>query len=73
MKANVKTAADAAKDSAFLTKTGSTSNMYETTTMEDCCRPSCTAINWISGKGLAPDPQYRAFYSCNAQGVPYTQ
>ena len=73
VKANVKTAADSAKDSAFLTKTGSTSNMYETTTMEDCCRPSCTSINWISGKGLVPDPQYRAFYSCNGAGVPYTQ
>jgi hypothetical protein len=73
VKGDVKTAADAAKDSSFLTKTGSTSNMYETTTMEDCCRPSCTSINWISGKGLVPDPQYRAFYSCNGQGVPYTQ
>jgi hypothetical protein len=73
VKANVKTAADASKDSQFLTKTGSTSNMYETTTMEDCCRPSCAAINWISGKGLTPDPDYRAFYSCDVTGKPYTQ
>jgi len=73
VKANVKTAADAAKDSAFLTKTGSTNNMYETTTMEDCCRPSCTSINWISGKGLKPDPSYRAFYTCDMNGKPYTQ
>jgi hypothetical protein len=73
VKADVKTAAQAAKDSAFLTKTGSTSNMYETTTMEDCCRPSCTSINWISAKGLVPDPQYRAFYTCDAAGKPYTQ
>lgn len=73
VKATVKTAADAAKDSAFLTKTGSTNNMYETTTMEDCCRPSCAAINWISGKGLVPDPQYRAFYTCDVNGKPYTQ
>jgi len=70
---DVKTAAQAAKDSRFLTKTGSTSNMYETTTMEDCCRPSCAAIDWISGKGLTTDPQYRAFYSCDQNGVPYTQ
>jgi hypothetical protein len=73
VKKDVKTAAQAAKDSQFLTKTGSTSNMYETTTMEDCCRPSCAAINWISGKGLKPDPQYRAFYTCDANGVPFTQ
>lgn len=73
VKKDVKTAAQAAKDSQFLTKTGSTSKMYETTTMEDCCRPSCAAINWISGRGLKPDPQYRAFYSCDANGVPFTQ
>jgi len=73
VKASVTTAAQAAKDSAFWTKTGSTSNMYETTTMEDCCRPSCTSINWISGRGLVPDPDYRAFYTCDAKGVPYTQ
>jgi hypothetical protein len=73
VKKDVTTAAQAAKDSQFWTKTGSTSNMYETTTMEDCCRPSCAAINWISGRGLKTDPQYRAFYSCDANGVPYTQ
>ena len=63
----------AAKDSAFRTKTGSTNNMYETTTMEDCYRPSCSANNWISGRGLKPDPQYRAFYTCDAKGDPFTQ
>jgi hypothetical protein len=73
VKKDVTTAEKAAKDSAFRTKTGSTNNMYETTTMEDCCRPSCSAINWISGRGLKPDPQYRAFYTCDAKGVPYTQ
>ena len=73
VKKNVTTAAQAAQDPAFLKKTGSTANMYETTTMEDCCRPSCAAINWISAKGLVTDPQYRAFYSCDAKGVPYTQ
>jgi hypothetical protein len=73
VKTNVTTAAQAAADSAFWKKTGSTSNMYETTTMEDCCRPSCAAIDWISAKGLVTDPQYRAFYSCDANGKPYTQ
>jgi hypothetical protein len=72
-KKNVTTATQAALDPDFWAKTGSTSNLYETTTMEDCCRPSCAAINWISGKGLTPDSQYRAFYTCNASGVPYIQ
>jgi hypothetical protein len=73
VKTSVTTAALAVQDSAFWKKTGSTGNLYETTTMEDCCRPSCAAINWISAKGLVTDAQYRAFYTCNASGVPYTQ
>lgn len=73
VKTNVTTAAQAALDKDFWAKTGSTNNLYETTTMEDCCRPSCSAINWISGKGLVPDAQYRAFYTCDGNGVPYTQ
>jgi hypothetical protein len=47
--------------------------MYETTTMEDCCRPSCAAIDWVSGRGLASDPEYNAFYSCDVNGVPITE
>ena len=73
MKKNVTTAALAAKDSDFRSKTGSSNNMYETTTMEDCCRPSCAAITHTTQQGLVTDPQYRAFYLCNANGVPYTQ
>jgi len=73
VKKDVKTAAQAAKDPDFRSKTGGGSNMYETTTMEDCCRPSCSAITWTTQKGLVTDPQYRAFYLCNANGVPYTQ
>jgi hypothetical protein len=73
VKKNVTTAAQAAKDPDFRSKTGSSNNMYETTTMEDCCRPSCASITWTTQKGLVTDPQYRAFYLCNAKGVPYTQ
>ena len=73
VKKNVTTAAQAAKDSDFRSKTGGGSNMYETTTMEDCCRPSCASINWTTNKGLVTDAQYRAFYLCDAKGVPYTQ
>jgi len=70
---DVKTAAQASANASFWKKTGSTNNLYETTTMEDCCRPSCAAINWISGRGLKPDPDYRVFYLCDSMGVPYTQ
>jgi hypothetical protein len=45
---------------------------YETTTMEDCCRPSCASKDWVEGKGLPADSEYDAFYSCNASGVPIT-
>ena len=44
-----------------------------TTTMEDCCRPSCASIDWIEAKGLVADPDYNAFYSCDQRGVPYTE
>jgi hypothetical protein len=73
VKTNVTTASQAMLDKDFWAKTSSTNNLYETTTMEDCCRPSCAAINWISGRGLVPDSQYRAFYTCDVKGVPYTQ
>jgi hypothetical protein len=47
--------------------------MYETTTMEDCCRPSCASMDWVSGRGLTTDGAYNAFYSCDANGVPITE
>ncbi len=73
VKPEVKTAAEAAKDSDFWSKTGSTGNLYETTTMEDCCRPTCSSYTQISQRGYATDPQYRAFYSCDVHGDIYTQ
>jgi hypothetical protein len=46
---------------------------YETTTMEDCCRPSCASKDWVGGRGLPADPDYGAFYSCDGRGVPITE
>jgi hypothetical protein len=46
---------------------------YETTTMEDCCRPSCASKDWVEGKGLPADADYNAFYSCDVNGLPITQ
>lgn len=66
------TAEQAAKDNSFWKK-GSNGYMYETTTMEDCCRPSCAAANWVGKKGLPVDPDYSVFYSCDRAGVPITQ
>jgi hypothetical protein len=73
VKKDVKTAAQAAKDTDFWSKTASSSGLYETTTMEDCCRPTCASYSQISSFGLTTDPQYRSFYNCDANGVPWTQ
>jgi hypothetical protein len=72
-KKDVTTAAQAAKDPDFWSKTAHTNNLYETTTMEDCCRPTCASYSQISNFGLTTDPQYRSFYNCNSKGVPWTQ
>ena len=73
VKKDVKTAAVASKDPDFWSKTANTNNLYETTTMEDCCRPTCASYSQISNFGLVTDPQYRSFYNCDVNGVPYTQ
>lgn len=66
------TAEQAAQNGNFRT-TSSLGTPYETTTMEDCCRPSCASTNWISGRGLATDSEYNAFYSCDVNGAPITE
>jgi len=73
VKKDVKTAEQAKADPDFWKKTANTSNLYETTTMEDCCRPTCASYTQISGFGLKTDPQYRSFYNCDLDGVPWTQ
>jgi hypothetical protein len=69
---DVTTAEQAKADSSFL-KQSSSGKPYEITTMEDCCRPSCAATDWVTGKGLEADGLYNAFYSCDANGVPITE
>jgi hypothetical protein len=70
---DVKTAAQASANSTFWKKTGNGNYLYQTTTMEDCCRPSCASAANVSKAGLKPDADYNVFYSCNAKGVPYTK
>jgi hypothetical protein len=72
-KKDVKTAEQAKADPDFWKKTANTSNLYETTTMEDCCRPTCASYSQISSFGLKTDPQYRSFYNCDINGIPWTQ
>jgi hypothetical protein len=61
----VKTPEQAAADSSF--KPG-----YTTTTMQDCCMPTCAWQNNTKGQGLSLDGQYDSFYSCDQNGVPVT-
>jgi hypothetical protein len=68
----VTTAAQAAVHPSFFDRS-TKGDMYETTTMEDCCRPSCASMDWISGRGLTTEGKYNAFYSCDANGVPITE
>ncbi len=69
----VTTAEQAVSDPRFVAQTGDGGGMYETTTMEDCCRPSCTNRDWVEAHGLTPDGLYNAFYSCDVNGVPITE
>ncbi len=70
--ASVTTADQAAADPSFLGQS-SLGEMYETTTMEDCCRPSCASKDWVEGRGLVADSEYNAFYSCDVNGLPYLE
>jgi hypothetical protein len=63
---NVRTPTQAAADSSF-------SSGYTTTTMQDCCMPTCAWQNNVSGNGLSVVGQYNSFYSCDQTGTPVTQ
>jgi hypothetical protein len=60
---NAKTVATA--DSTF--RTG-----YTTTTMQDCCKPSCAWQDQVVGAGLKVVDKWTSFYSCDQNGVPIT-
>jgi len=48
-----------------------TGQPYFTTTMEDCCKPSCA---WADNVKAVPTVgKYNSFYSCNQSGVPLTE
>jgi hypothetical protein len=45
---------------------------YTTTTMQDCCKPTCAWQDSVSGKGLRPNGPWTSFYSCDVNGAPIT-
>ncbi len=61
----VTTAAQAATDTSF-------SAGYTTTTMQDCCKPTCAWQDNVVSAGTAVG-QYNSFYSCDGNGVPVTE
>jgi hypothetical protein len=59
------TADPAAVDMSSASSKGFSSG-YTSTTMQDCCRPTCAYSNNVSGG----DSQYGAFYTCDGSGNP---
>lgn len=47
-------------------------DQYHTTTMQDCCMPTCAWSDWVEGKGLKPVAGWKSFYSCDKAGKPRT-
>jgi hypothetical protein len=70
----VTTAAQAANNPAFKA-TAANGNHFSTTTMQDCCKPSCAWQDWVTGSsgGLTAVGDYNSFYSCDQNGVPITE
>jgi hypothetical protein len=52
---------------------GSFSEGYHTTTMQDCCKPTCAWSDWVGGQNLPVDGEWSSFYSCDKNGVPITK
>lgn len=59
----VLTAAQAQADGSF-------HGGYHTTTMQDCCKPTCA---WSDNVTQATSGGYDSFYTCHADGVPLTE
>ena len=64
----VQTAAQAA--AAGFSAEQSQNNHYHTTTMQDCCMPTCA---WSNNVQIATRDGYNSFYSCLDDGTPWTQ
>lgn len=62
----VQTPSDAKADGTF-------ASGYHTTTMQDCCKPTCAWADWTSGYKLPVDGEWNSFYSCDKNGKPFTK
>ncbi len=62
----VTTADEASQDSSFI-------GGYHTTSMEDCCKPTCAWKDNVEGRGKTTVDGYDSFYTCFADGVPLTE
>ncbi len=63
---SVTTAAQAAADPSF-------HSGYTTTTMQDCCKPTCAWQDNVTGMGETAVGEYNSFYTCDQNGVPVTE
>jgi hypothetical protein len=45
---------------------------YTTTTMQDCCKPTCAWKDYTTGQGLKVVGGWSSFYSCDENGLPIT-
>jgi hypothetical protein len=68
----VTTGAAAAGNPMFHANAGNGTH-FSTTTMQDCCKPTCAWQDDVTGMGLSAVGQYNSFYSCDATGVPFTE
>jgi hypothetical protein len=71
---NVRTPDQAARDPSFRAMSGGGAH-YTTTTMQDCCKPTCAWQDWVTGSngGLSAVGQYNSFYTCDQTGTPVTE
>lgn len=60
----------AQSEAAGFRKTDGTGAQYHTTSMEDCCMPTCAWRDNVKG---ATVDGYNSFYSCNQGGYPLTE
>ncbi len=70
----VVTPAEAAGDPTFRSLSGDGQH-YTTTTMQDCCKPSCAWQDYVTGTqgGLTTVGEANSFYTCDATGTPLTE
>jgi hypothetical protein len=71
---NVTTPGQAAQDGSFKAMSGGGAH-YTTTTMQDCCKPTCAWQDYVTGNngGMTAVGQYNSFYACDQTGAPVTE